>query len=211
MIVRVILVVMLLHTPVWAQATGDDEPPSLDELLGLEDASPQRSADRSLPDTNENELERKLAGEEVGEAFVDAVRLMEEAAQRLRAAGDTGIDTQRAQEEILRKLDQIIESAQQGQSSSSSSSSDSQQNQPDQQQQQQNNQQSSSNSEENTDAPAEQEGRLLPQGAANAAAWGQLRARLRDALVQGLNDPFSSMYRSMTEEYYKRLAEGNRR
>ncbi len=212
MMVRVVLAAMLLvHTPVRAQEADDAEPPSLDELLGLEETPPRPTDDRPLPDTNRNELDRKLAGQDLGDAFVDAVHLMEEAAQRLRTARDTGIDTQRTQEEILRKLDQIIASAQQGQSSNSSSSSDSQQSQPDHRQQQQNNQQSGSNGEENTNAPARQEGRLLPQGAANAAAWGQLRERLRDALVQGLNDPFSSMYRAMTEEYYKRLAEGDRR
>lgn len=187
--------------------------PTLDELLGLEESGPPREDERGLPmdDPTRRELDRTLDGSEVGEAFVEAVSLMEESAQRIRVGRDTGLTTQRLQEDILRKLDQIIESSQQGQSSSSSSSSDPQQNQPDQQQQDTQRNQNSSSSSENTEAPAEQDGRLGSPGSLNTASWGALRERLREALTQGTSDPFSSLYRSMTEEYYKRLAEGERR
>jgi hypothetical protein len=39
------------------------------------------------------------------------------------------------------------------------------------------------------------------------AAWGNLPARVRDQLMQGRHDQFSSLYESMTETYYRRLAE----
>ncbi len=181
-------------------------PPTLDELLGLEDGDESREEDRDLPlgDPTENELQRRLEGKQINEAFVQAVTLMGETAQRIDAGRDTGITTQRLQEEILRKLDQVLESAQQSQSSSSSSEQPQQQ--PDQRQQQ-NQSQQQSDSQDPEDAPPEQSGQLLPQGAGNSASWGSLRAHVRDALQQGTSDPFSSLYRSLTEDFYKRLAE----
>ena len=38
-------------------------------------------------------------------------------------------------------------------------------------------------------------------------AWGNLPPRLRDELLQGLEDRFSPLYRDLTELYYQRLAE----
>ena len=39
------------------------------------------------------------------------------------------------------------------------------------------------------------------------AEWGNLPPRLRDQLLQGLEDNFSQLYRQMTERYYQRLGE----
>jgi len=189
-------------------APAQEAPPTLDELLGLDDQGEAPRTDEGVPvnDPSRNELDRKLDASQVSEAFVEAVGLMDETAHRISSASDTGITTQRLQEEILRKLDQILASAQESQSSSSSSSSDPQQDQPDQQQQ--NNQQRQNSSAENSrDAPPQQDGTLLPSTTPSAARWGALRGRVRDALTQGTNDPFSALYRSMTEAYYKRLAE----
>ncbi len=44
-----------------------------------------------------------------------------------------------------------------------------------------------------------------PPGA--GAAWGNLPARLRDALLQGSGDVTSAKWEALTREYYKRLAE----
>ncbi len=196
--------------PAKQEAEKSESPPTLDELLGLADSEESRGEDRELPlnDPTQNELDRKLEGKQVSEAFLEAVTLMGETAQRLDAARDTGITTQRLQEEIIRKLDQVIESAQQNQSQSSSSSSSSPQQQPDQQQQQQQSQNpQNSESNDSQEAPSRQDGQLSAQGAGNSAAWGALRAHIRDSLVQGTSDPFSSLYRSLTEDFYKRLAE----
>ncbi len=115
------------------------------------------------------------------------------------------------QEDILRKLDAVIEAAEQQQSSSSqsqASQSNSPQEQPSQQQQQQTSADSrgTDNSQERM-GPALQEGPLSPAVEAAQAAWGALPERVRDALVQGSSDQFSSLYRTMTEAYYRRLAE----
>ena len=54
---------------------------------------------------------------------------------------------------------------------------------------------------DSTDADASAE--LLAEG----ADWGALPERTRDALLEGLSDSFSSLYRRLTEAYYRRLAE----
>jgi hypothetical protein len=37
--------------------------------------------------------------------------------------------------------------------------------------------------------------------------WGNLPQRVRDMLLQGRKDSYSPLYKRLTEEYYKRLAE----
>ena len=39
--------------------------------------------------------------------------------------------------------------------------------------------------------------------------WGGLPRRIRDMLMQGRREAFSSVYEQMTREYYRRLAEGH--
>ncbi len=192
---------MFFTTPTLA----DDEPervPTLDELLGLE----------VLEETPDNtEIDRALTAQEAGEAFSSAVMLMGDAADRIGGAGDTGITTQRMQEDIIRKLDQVIESAQNNQNSSSGSSSSSSSSSPQQQpnQQQQNAESSSSSSGEPSDSST-------PPGSSEVGSnnldgarsrWGNLPDRLRDALNQGLDEPYSKLYKKLTEKYYKALAE----
>lgn len=187
--------------------------PSLDDLLGIEGDGGEGNADAL--DTNKAELERELTNEEVGEQFVQAIKQMEEAAKRLRSGRDAGVVTQRLQEEILVKLDILIEQSQQqnqqSSSSSSSSSSDSSQTPPQQGQQQQGQQrdQPSDPGSEAADGggnPEYREGRNdLIESA--GAAWGALPERVRDTLLEGLNDVFSSRYKEATEAYYRRLAE----
>ena len=184
--------------------------PGLDELLGIKSDEPaldEERLDAGDLDPAEAELERRLSGEELNEEFEAAARLMDETADRIELARDTGLVTQRLQEDILRKLDVFIEqSQQQSQSSSSSSSSSSQQENQSQPNQQQNQQSRGDNRAERV-PPDRQDGELSPIVAAAGAAWGALPERLRDSLMQGAGDPFSAMYRSLTESYYQRLAE----
>ncbi len=184
---------------------------SLDELLGLEEAGQGEDARTELPDAAQAELERELTQQEAAQAFEQAAALMGESASRLGDMSDTGLATQRLQEDILRKLDQVIEAAknnqQQSQSSSSSSSQQQQQpNQPQQQQQQQGEASDGDNQQENT-PPGRQDGRLNPEIDSARAAWGALPERVRDALYQGRSDRYSSLYERLTEAYYRRLAE----
>lgn len=190
--------------------------PSLDELLGLAEPGTQDNAPTArLPDEpGRAALDEKLSAEEAAEAFQQAVKLMEQTADRLDPGLDTGLVTQRLQEDAVRKLDTVIAAAMQNQQNSSSSSSSSsqqqeQQQQPSQRQQQQQQAQRNENQKGEPNegqSPSRQNG-SLNSVELNAAAWGALPARLRDALVQGSSDRFSSIYQTMTEQYYRRLAE----
>jgi hypothetical protein len=51
--------------------------------------------------------------------------------------------------------------------------------------------------------PAERQARLDTA----RAAWGNLPERVRDSLLEGSSDYFSSLYEAMTEAYYKKIAE----
>ncbi|MEC9373665.1 MAG: hypothetical protein VYC34_07465 [Planctomycetota bacterium] len=192
--------------------------PSLDDLLGIpgekKDSAEgdEEAVEVDEVDPTRAELERALEGVDVSEAFAEAVRQMGDAADLLEVARDPGVRTQRLQDEILRKLDILIEKAEQQSSSSSSSSSSQsqsqqQQQQPSQQQQpQQSNQRQSGEPQEGM-PPGGQEGDLNDVMDAARAAWGALPQRVRDALVEGTNESFSSMYKTWTEAYYRRLAE----
>lgn len=191
-----------------AQAPPPAEPlPDLDELLGLPRQRPTTPAPRPL--------ERELADTASTEPFEQAVDLMRLAAQRLDAR-DAGLETQRLQEETLRKLDQLI--AQARRQRNRNSPEQQQQQQQDQQQQQAGRQSSQQQSQAQAQAsgdstpvgPPRTEGALKSAAVAAGAAWGNLPEHVRQALVQGLSDRFSSLYQRLTEEYYRRLAEDPR-
>jgi len=203
-----------------ASEAGEQAPPSLDELLGLEESGedageePADEAAGEQVDPERAQLERQLEGADISEVFSEAVRQMGDAADLLGRARDPGARTQRLHDEILTKLDVLIEQAEQQsqQSSSSSSSSSAQQQQQQQQQtgqqqrQQQSSQRQSGEPQEQT-PPGGQDAQLREALDAARAAWGSLPERVRDALVEGTNETFSSIYKRMTERYYKRLAE----
>jgi len=197
-----------LAQPELVQA-GTDPLPTLDELLGLQEQG-------SGSDPNDEKLDEILSPREAGEALGQAIDLMDRVAQRIDTESDISITTQRLQEDILRKLDQVIESANNNQqgggggSSSSQSSSSSNQQQPNQQQQQGDSQQQG--------APGSESGQeSMPGGSSTASpgdalapdgvSWGALPQRVRDALSQGFSDKYSELYRTLTEEYYRALAE----
>lgn len=203
--------------------TGAKPAPSLDDLLGIpRDERPADSRPIDDPgmidpleaDPDRAALERALTATEASQMFRQAVRQMGDVADLLQVAGDPGVTTQRIQEEILRKLDTLIKAAEQ-QSSSSSSSQGSQQQQQQSKQQQAaaqpqpadgSQQQQGDNQMEGT-PPGGQEGALADVLDAARAAWGSLPDRVRDTLFEVRSDQFSSMYRALTEEYYRRLAE----
>lgn len=206
-------------------ASKDDAPPtkprSLDDLLGIPKPEEERPAEAPPPADDaaqaQRELERALRGESVGEMFEEAVLLMRDAATRVGTRRDVGAATQRMQEEILARLDAVIaRAAQQQQEQSSSSQSQSgqsqeQQRSPGQQPQQQQQQQQQPGQGETVDgtrAGNETDSARTRAWLDSAApTWGALPERLRDALLQGAGDSFSSLYERMTEEYYQRLAE----
>lgn len=188
-----------------------DEPlPNLDELLGLPGTSPG-----DAPDPGRTDLDRILSGAEIGNAFKQAVTLMGDVAKRMGEGGDVSLTTQRMQETILRRLDQLISSLeqqqnqqQQQQQQQQSSSQQSQANQrvPSQQRTEQNQEQQGDNTGQ-TNNPDRRDGPLRPALDSARASWGNLPDRVREMLVQGSTDRFSSLYDSLTQSYYRRLAE----
>lgn len=199
--------------------------PSLDELLGLEPEAGDQPDDPLIlpPDPDHQALEQQLTQGEMAQTLEQAVDLMGQTAERITGSRDVGITTQRLQEDILARLDAVITAAEQQQNSGSSSSSSSSSEQ--QQQQQQANQpgQQSQGEEQSEGDPSQGEnqqegtppggrdGALAPPVAPDGGVWGRLPPRLRDSLVQGSSDTFSSLYRRLTELYYQRLAEEERR
>ena len=223
----------LAFMPVWAAAQNSKpaqpeakpapqpHEPTLDELLGLPNAkpAPTKPADTvgpvpedgglkpDAPDRTKAELERELSPAEVSEAFEQAVQLMGQTADRLSSSRDPGLDTQRMQEDVIRKLDMLIDQAKKQQSKSKSKKNQ----KPDQSQQQQQQQQSSQQNSKTND-PKQGGGPDLMTGGTHAspggaAVWGNLPQHVRDALTEGQTDSFSSIYKTLTEKYYKRLAE----
>ncbi len=186
---------------------GVDPLPSLNELLGL---PPDNAASAS----GEGDLERLLSPQEMSAEFERAVELMDRSARRLADARDADLPTQRLQEEVLRTLDRLIDAAErrqqeaaQGQAAGQSRARPGErpQSQPSPQAGQ-NQQRAQGDSSPDAQPPGRQDGPLGTPPAATAS-WGSLPAHVRDALRQGFGDRFSSLYRSVTEAYYRRLAE----
>ncbi len=203
--------------PTQADAVDADKPQSLDDLLGLEtdESEAEAIADRE----RQRELQQRLNEQEISDVFLIALDKMGTSAELLKVKFDSGLGTQRVQEEILAKLDQLIDLArrQQSESGSSSSSSQSQsQSQSPGQRQSGENQADQADGQRNPDPsdsqagdpPASQDGALNAVLEEMSREWGNLPDRVRDELQQGKQDKYSSLYRRLTEEYYKRLAEG---
>lgn len=197
---------------------------SLDDLLGIPRPKPGEQSDKPAdaappPDAAgqaQRDLERALRGESLGDMFQEAITLMRDTASRIDARQDIGATTQRMQEEILARLDAVIAKAEQQsnqnqQQQQQSGQSREQQRQPGQQQRQPGSEADQPQQGESVDATgaSSRQDAQQSRGWIESAqpTWGRLPVRLRDALLQGAGDTFSSMYERMTEEYYRRLAE----
>lgn len=190
--------------------------PSLDDLLDLVPPKDGEAADRPevSPVPEGGAIDRALTGEGEGDNFTIAARQMGEVADRLVHLNDADLIAVRMQDEILARLDQAIEQAEQQQSQSSSSSG--QQQPQDQDQQQQEQQQTSQQQQQEQESDGEGDAETSPPGARDAqtnamldaaqAAWGNLPERVRQTLLEGVDERFSDLYQSLTEEYYRRLA-----
>ena len=206
-----------------ADAESKTPPPSLDELLGLEEEDPEAS-EAAAADASRRVAER-LRERPIADDFREAIAqmrasegLLEEAASE--SEGDAiGLGTQRVQEEIIRRLDALIQSAQrqrqrQQQQQQSSSSSSSSQSQPSPSEQ---SGASSASSESSRNAQGSESGDAMPPAFEEAelgamleegrVEWGNLPERVRELVRQGRRDRVSSIYRRLTEQYYRRLAE----
>ncbi len=212
-----------------ADSTPPTKEPTLDELLGLTPAAPKPETPTGVPATSDVpakapeppdrvDLARKLNDEGEEDDFSRAVTLMGDAAKRLDEGKDAGLQTQRVQEDVLKALDKMISDAQKNQQKQKSKQKQQQPQpspSPSQSQKQQKGQQQGAKPSPESGVPqVPREDGPGKTRAGNTAAWGDLPARMREALVEGLNDRFSARYRQKTEEYYRRLAEdksgGNR-
>jgi hypothetical protein len=187
----------------------------LDEMLGLGGKKPADGTPPEGPiDPSKQDLDRLLSGAEIGDAFRQAATLMGDAASRLQKHKDTSLTTQRMQEDIVRRLDQLISSLEQQQNQNSQQqqqqqqqSKTQQQNSPRQQQKDQNDENQGDNTGQMKDPPARRDGPVRPGLDAVRSAWGNLPDRIREMLVQGKSDRFSARYKELTEAYYRKLAE----
>lgn len=231
---------------------GRAEPPSVDDLLNIkptpkpaENAPPANGNDAPKPAQTpeaprsivpiDPSVQRKLAGQDAGDLFQQALRDMSEASERMGKKSDVFTDTQRLQAEAIQKLDRVIaSSSQQQQSSSSSSSSSSQDQQSGSQQSQGSDKNQQQGDRKQGDKQGDQQGDNASKQGENSGGsnpsdragkpprppgnpndpleqtrkeWGGLPSRTRDELIQAQNEPFSPVYRELTEQYYRRLAE----
>ncbi|MAE66020.1 MAG: hypothetical protein CMJ18_17245 [Phycisphaeraceae bacterium] len=181
--------------------------PTLDELLL--DAQPPGSTDGA-----DGADQRKAAPEDdEGDPFKKVVSMMGEASSRLSDEHDASIATQRIQKSILDRLDQMIADAESRRGNPSGSQSKQSKQRRDQGSGKQSQQPSASRSA----ATQPGQGKPSPGGARKAdlsrpmrqlrREWGHLPDRVRDELIQGLEERFSPVYRTLTESYFRRLAE----
>ncbi len=193
-----------------------DPPASLDDLLGIEDGSTEGGAESEAD--QQKALDSALAEQKPAEAFSQAILDMDESAIRLGETGSTGLTTQRLQLRIIDRLQVLIDSAreqqqqQQQQQQQSGSNSDSQQDpgrqEGNEQQQQQGQQQEQQNGDSNSSQPpAPRSEELVGELDETRIEWGNLPPRVRELINQGMRDRVSELYRSMTEAYYRRMAE----
>ncbi len=200
-----------------------DKQPSLDDLLNLPPTKIKTPDPDKKPDAPKGLLDGvKVADEPKGEAFQMAVLDMQQIAQRLVEDKDTGVETQRVQERVIQRLDQMISDLREqqkqqkgkgkGKGQAQKQDTGSSKNAGKKGGQKGSGQQKSGASSESTDqagangSPETKDVSNEPL-AERLAEWGALPPRLRDQLMQGLEDRYSGLYRRLTEQYYRRLAE----
>ena len=227
-------------TPPAKQAPADAPPPSLDEALGI--------GNGERADQPPSAIEESLSGAKPRDILQSALDDMARSAELLDSR-EAGLPTRRAQQSVVRKLDELIATArrmqqqQQQQQQQAGQSGGAQQRRSRQGGQQQDGQ---SGEEPGQDEPrpgsddqsrrraGDRDGAGRPQGQRtdsgaqeppeavdptdemaqfdeSRAEWGRLPPRVREAVRQGLRDPMSAAYRRLTQDYYRRLAEEQRR
>lgn len=187
--------------------------PSLDELLDLEPADREPGAEETAARERRQELERQLAEAQLADAFVRALEKMGLSADLLEARLDPGLGTQRVQEDILAKLDQLIDRARKMRQSSRSSGSFSRgapqqrgMQQPGRQQQSRTLTEGGSSTGQPGGPPPREDGAINTILDETRAEWGNLPDRVREMMLQGQSGTKSKLYLELTNKYYERLA-----
>lgn len=202
--------------------------PTIDDLLDIDTPDKPKPDDKDEPKVNPD-IEDELSLTEAADAFEKAVVEMAQAADLLEKQKEAGLPTQRVQQSILAKLDQVIAAAKKNECKSCSSGSPKQsqkqdtgskKNEPKQgqkQAQKPGQKQGQKPGQPKSQGSKPNQGQVSPGSVAGVeekgplaelrAEWGNLPPRLRDELIQGLREKISPIYRTMTEEYYRLLAE----
>ena len=147
------------------------------------------------------------------EPFALAVEGMKQAAQRLSNDSDASLDTQRIQQQVVNRLDRLItdlrkKSQSQGKSQKRQKDSGSQEQKPGEQQAEGQEQGGNEGAQQTRLQGQVQDPQTPDQPLKEQLAeWGNLPERLRDQLRQGRDDRYSDLYKIITQQYYRRLAE----
>ncbi len=141
-------------------------------------------------------------------------------ARLLEVDFESGLATQRAQQDVLATLDQLIDRAKElslqhlascsGCSQCSGKPGGVKRNpgkKPGSQAPGANRTDAPAQDSQATDAPPGRQGDINTLLEETGSEWGHLPARVREMLKQGRGDYKSPLYRKLTDEYYKRLAE----
>lgn len=181
-----------------------------------------------VDDALRDRLDRSLREDELADTFTQAVESMRRSMERLGVQQDSGVETQRIQEDAVRRLDALIDAAKKQRQRQKQSSSQSSQRNRDQEKQDEESQASqqrpgdrrqdaASRQQQAQRGGQSQDGQPQPpeleDGALNEVMeegrveWGTLPPRIRDLVQQGRRDRVSSLYLRLTEEYYRRMAE----
>lgn len=206
---------------------GATEPPATGDATSSNDAAPAL-------DKAKERVEQALDEKAVEDLMRQALGGMRVSADRLANETDPGLGTQRVQQDVIAKLDTLIEEAKKrckgGQCKSSSSSSC---NNPSQSQSKQASKPGEKEGAKTAQKPGDSKTRKEPSKNASRAdgmvagaeppavdptdeaklldesqtEWGKLPERVRDLIRQGSRDRIASIYQRLTEEYYRRMAE----
>lgn len=196
---RTYLVSLALSVLVVAPLSADD----LDDLLDIEPSQSESTVETSPIDS--------LVKETPQDNFEAAVSEMKEAGNLLNES-QTGRVSQRIQEKVIARLDQLISDAKKKQSKSKGKPKPGE---------------ADKGSNPQSGPPSQGEGSKQGQNPASGpggqgavqdldttrpleeelSEWGRLPDRVRKELIQGRDDRFSTLYKKLTQRYYKRLAD----
>ena len=220
------IVAGLMCVPTTAADDGDAQP-TLDELLNI----------APVDTTRRPSGERPLVVPEGDDAASTRQRSLDELFGRMRSVSkrlggdlDAGLETQRVQESILAQLDQLIKAVGQSGSAGSSSSSGGSSGSTRRQDTGAAGNAPQEAGKGNADGRkgGEPSGAATGSGAVGPAdrspeqregtvplrqsrvEWGNLPPRLRDEVLQSVNERPSAAYRRLTDAYFRRLAEENK-
>ncbi|MBC8356275.1 MAG: hypothetical protein H8E66_30215 [Planctomycetes bacterium] len=181
--------------------SGNDAPPPLPDAVDqrLLDGLDDLPAPRPKPSTN-------IAGEDLGvtapkSTLAHLAQLMQGVEQRIHRS-DTSTTTQRLQLDIASELAKMLEAAEQEKASQSAATASKDPSD-------QTGETTKDGTEE--DPTSRGEGNVDDQADLLDAIWGTLPERLREHIQTPLQEEFLPRYERVIKQYYKRLAEEQRR